>query len=186
MCEVEVVKTGEQRQLSPFIRSVKELWNVSPIGLVAPGLGMLWFFVSLLMNFEVPSSGAVLVCVALISEFFKENSSLFHAASYVGYNVLKKEVINPTGPLHRDRELAYRIVGDTSSNVPNFIHPNATEELDSVKALAHQSDFYGVEEGSWNVRLTARRIKRRFSVINSAMAVAGTALWGYGDLIFKV
>lgn len=166
------------------MRAIQELWGAATLAIVILLIGFLVVVVSVALNWEVPSSGAVMVCAAIVAEFVIRNLDWLHVANMVGYDSLRLQRIDESSPVHWARQKAFRVV--KVGKVPEFIHPSATPELQKIRSRAMQSDFVNnSDDNDWNIRITARRIERMLTWLTSIWAVVGTLIWGYAHLVFN-
>lgn len=130
------------------------------------------FIVSLILSWEVPSSGAVLVCGALISEIFYQNQRW------------TKMNTDPSG--------SFNLKPDSSTGSPVIwgqfvIAPAGTGKLGILLSLAkgHEVRNSSNDEGMvWHYKNTVERIEKVILTAIVFTAVVGTIVWGYGHLIF--
>jgi|GEM_PF-2595556 len=107
-----------------------------------------------------------------------------HAANMVGYDPLRLQKIKEESPIHWAHQKAFRIV--KVGKIPEFIHPDATSDLDKIRVRALESDFVNFSNSNdWNIRMTSRRIERRLTWLTSISAVVGTFIWGYAHLFIN-
>jgi hypothetical protein len=138
-------------------------------------LVLVWIIVvvSTLLRFEVPSSGAVLVCGALISEVMFE-----------GLHWKRLQGIGPSGVV--------QIVPDQNQRAQlkggDFRAPAWCGKFGALLSLG---DHYGLirrssdEYAEWFYRDTVWRVEKIIMGGIIITAVAGTILWGYGHLLFQ-
>lgn len=166
------------------MRAIRELWNAASLAIIILLVGIVVVFVSIILDWEVPSSGAVLVCSAIVAEFVIRNLDWLHAANFVGYDPLRLQKIDEDSPTKLAQQKAFRIV--KNAKFPEFIHPNATNDLEKLRAHALESDFVDFSNSNdWNIRMTSRRIERRLTWLTSISAVVGTLIWGYAHLFIN-
>ena len=131
-----------------------------------------WFFVavSIAISFEEPASGAVLVCGALVAEI----------TYYIQY--WTKMNTNESG--------AFKLIPDLNTRAPIictvFVNcPAGSGKLGALLSLAKDHEVQEIDSNNyWFYRATVARIEKIISILIVITAIFGTALWGYGHLIF--
>lgn len=136
-------------------------------------LGLAWLFVffSIIINWEIPASGAVLVCSALIAEIYYEQLRW------------RRLPCEPSG--------IFPLVKDNSSEFPilwgNFaIAQTKGGTLGALLSLAKDDDIKKRSDDSdpyWHYRNTVDVVEKLVLHCIVATALTGTALWGYGHLL---
>lgn len=144
--------------------------------IIASGLWLLivfaWLvvFVSILCSWEVPASGAVLVCAALIADIIFENYRW------------RKLPCDPSGSIS--------LVPDAVTGKPILITkymsaPAGKGRLGALLSLAKGDEVKREADDTWYYNDTVRRVEKIILLIIVITALFGTALWGYGHLLFK-
>lgn len=127
--------------------------------------------VSVANSWEVPASGAVLVCGALIAEIFYYNQRW------------TKMNTDPSG--------GFKLISDSNTNAPGIfgqfvIAPAGAGKLGALLSLAKKHEVtINESESFWYYRDTVSRIEKIVFTAIVFTAVSGTILWGYGHIYFK-
>jgi len=131
-----------------------------------------FFLISLLFFWEVPSSGAVLVCGALISEILYQNQRW------------TKLNTDPSGSFYLEPD------SNTGSPVIRSqytIAPAGEGKLGILLSLAKDNELVDISDQNkmlWFYKDTVSRIGNIIVFTDAFTAVIGTIVWGYGHLIF--
>ena len=130
------------------------IWNLGKFVWISLFIGGLVVFVSLvLFQCRFPSSGAVLVRAAIISELVYTRLKWFRS----GATLVAMEDGLPVKAIYekisKSRELW---------------------------ALSKSSELY---HNGWRIDETADRISLRIAILIAIAAILGTLIWGYGDLV---
>jgi len=135
-----------------------------------------WIFVgvSITISWQVPASGAVLVCGALLAEMFYQHQRW------------TKMNTDPNG--------SFKLVSDASTNAPiiNGMYvntPAGTNKLGYLLSLAKDFELNKNETESeiwWHYNDTVQRVEKLVFTAIATTGVLGTVLWGYGHLFFNV
>lgn len=133
---------------------------------------VVWIFFagSLLISWEVPASGAVLVCGALISDILYQNQRW------------TKMNTDPTGvKLFMDDSNPRRLIAKNQF----FIAPVFSGKLGILLSLARNSEVrINPDENTWYYNDTVARVRKSISLAIVLTAIVGTIVWGYGHLMF--
>ncbi len=149
------------------------LFNIAIRPWVAIVITWAFFFISLALSWEVPASGAVMVCGALIAEIFYQNQTW------------TKLNVDPSG------SVPLKPNADTGSPViwGKYVVWGAGKGkmaylLSLAKSYEVKFDSNG-KEATWYYRDTVMRVEKLVLYTVVITAVSGTIVWGYGHLIFK-
>jgi hypothetical protein len=127
---------------------------------------------SIFFSWELPASGAVLVCGAVLAEL------LYQRQRWTKMNT------DPSG--------GFDLIADLSNGKPIItgqfsIAPAGTGKLGSLLSLAIETELKSNQQGSqihWFYTDTVRRIESYVATAVAVSAILGTILWGYGHLLF--
>ncbi len=147
--------------------------------------GWTWCFISYVFQFEIPSSGAVLICAIVLAEFRYE-SLPFKSWTRAGS---KHEV--SAALLHEDSEPKQLSLSINGIKVLG-LEKKTRGFMSSLLVLSKDSEWLSqiyFEEGAidgsfWLYGMTIERVDKVLYAIFSISVVVGTLLWGYGHLYF--
>ncbi len=153
----------------PEINPIAAYFSLGRSVIIPLLIGWLVVFLSVTMKFEVPSSGAVLVCTALIAEVIFEGQWWRNMpCDHHGFFPIKRE---------------------TKSNRPIIwgyqVSPAWEGQAGALLSLADKSRIISVQgsvDPLWNYRETVNVVEKRFKFIIVTSAVVGTLVWGYAHL----
>lgn len=128
------------------------------------------FASSLFFSWEVPASGAVLVCGALISDVLYQNQR---------WTKMNADAMGVK--LFMDDSNPRRLIAQNQF----FIAPVFSGKLGILLSLARNSEVrISPDENTWYYIDTVARVRKSISLAIVLTAVMGTIVWGYGHLIF--
>ncbi|WP_152618562.1 hypothetical protein [Leisingera sp. ANG-Vp] len=131
-------------------------------------LGYSWVLFSLLTDWKVPASGAILICASLIAEIRLTGQEWNRLATRFPIDRLHK-VEGSDETFYRAGEVVIR---------------NSNETLDCLRAVARGKNvapggFY------WSLSGAADDVNQVVNWFITVSAILGSVLWGYGDLLFS-
>ena len=137
---------------------------------IALAIGWVVFIVSSIISWEIPASGAVMVCVALIAEIFYENQWW------------RKISCDPHGclPLKRDENTGGPIIWSYQI-VPAW--RGKTGALLSLSTKDEIMDIHDNPDPHWRYKSVLQRVEKIFLLCIITTAVIGTLVWGYAHLL---
>lgn len=147
----------------------KAWWKVARPAWLPLLIGYGWMVVSWIIDFQVPSSGAILLSTCLIAEirFNQQNWRKIAITHRV------------EGKRTRTEKLGERYeVGTYIITAANGQHP-----LDRLFAVAKPSDFFQDGE-TWNMSQVNDRVESVVFWVITISAIIGSVLWGYGHIYF--
>lgn len=134
-------------------------------------IGWLIFAFSAVFNWEVPASGAVMVCVALIAEIFYEQFWWRKMPCDAhGCFPLKRDS-NTSGPII----WSYQVVPAWNGKTGALLSLSRKNEIMNVQ---------GNPDPLWRYREVVQRVEKKFLIGIVLTAVVGTLIWGYAHLVF--
>lgn len=161
--------------------------RTSPFAFLSMLVGCLCFLLSFVYAWEVPSSGAVMICSVVVAELAHRRSWLSRAAPL--YSGKWFQAVKGNGSF---------IVYDQMP-VQGAITPNTTSSLMSLerngklfvavalldRALTRTgNDQFKTKSPAWEFSANFRRVESVFVVSAGCVAVLGSLIWAYGHLIW--
>ncbi len=154
--------------------------------------GWLWFILSAIFCFEVPSSGAIMICTAVLAELKHQNLPWYRESTV--HSSLLVRVFEPSeldGTVSGSVRY-YDQIDLAKSNgklpSPRIVSGPNDELARSVKALQNFADLETEpvfkDLGVWHLSSAAKKAN---SVVNAALTATvlfGSVLWAYGHLIW--
>jgi len=162
----------KQEIIIPKINVFKAILVVALKSWVVLASSWAFFIYSYLYSWEIPASGAVLVCGALLSEIFYQNQNW------------TKMNTDPSGIF---RIIPNGINGNPIIKGQYITAPAGAGKLGSLISLANDYELKnvaGAYEMRWHYNDTVSRLERNILWCTVLTAVMGTFIWGYGHLIF--
>lgn len=134
-------------------------------------IGWVIFIISAVLNWEVPASGAVMVCVALIAEILYEQFWWRKMpCDPHGHFAIKKDS-NTNGPII----WSYKVVPAWDGQAGALLSLSRKNEVMNIQ---------GYPDPQWCYRDVVQRVEKMFLACIVSTAVFGTLVWGYAHLIF--
>lgn len=127
--------------------------------------------ISIATSWEVPASGAVLICGVIIAEILYEHEGW------------RKMPTNPTGSfiLQPDGITGFPVMEGEYATAPA-----TTGKLGALISLSKKREIQEIDGYPvWFYLDTVKRVEKPILYAVVLSAVCGTGLWGYGHLIFK-
>lgn len=149
------------------ILQLKSWWLLGKPVWISLAFGYLWVTLSVLANFEIPSSGAILLVACLVAEFTFNNMTWMRIVASFPMGSGKTE----------KQEGCYEIDGILVSSRGD--HP-----LDPLLAIA-KSPHVSIEGKSWSVPGVAESVTK---IVHGSIFVSGAVgslLWAYGHCLFE-
>ena len=158
---------------------------------IAMGVGYLWVVISFFLDFEFPSSGAILGSSALVAELFfsrfewKEEALNYERGTrltwYWNSEIEQYSYQGTHHFLHSNQvaSLSHRHIQTKDNKKPKV---NGFDELRTIALPAHFSEN---EHGErvWLIRKTVDQFDRNIAIAIAFTAVFGAVIWGYGHLL---
>jgi len=169
--------TMKANRLIDFVmRDYPELWYASPLAMGILSAGVMWVLVSIITDFQIPASGAVLVCSAIVAEVLLRKSAWLHAANHAGHNPLRymPVMVMPRQP---EQQWAFHVMKgdmDRQGAFSDYFDPEVFEILPTLERTARKTDFD--MSGGWRIHLTANRIETNLSWLIIGASLSGTLI----------
>jgi len=153
--------------------------------------GYFWIFISWLIQFEVPSSGAILLCMCVIAELFLGSQEWvrisFRDYSYVAYGEYIEE---PDSPMFSFYNRLASTKVDPSTKKPTadvILSTNHPIHRSLCVMFDTSGKKYATKLGALPVKnydQMQRSFHLRAQMVVAFSAILGSVLWGYGHLFF--
>lgn len=169
----------------------------SPLAVAVLLLGVFSVLASAFLSWEVPSSGAVLICSCVIAEIFHLREPWNALSNYPGSYVAESQNADPNNP--KLTHYHFSDLGDWAlynaglaqkkpsakiiTDAGNLRQTRSLNRLERFARLQDEPNFRGKPEWSYNT--AAKNADNVFTSINVALVVLGSLLWAYGHLIWK-
>lgn len=155
----------------------KEIW-------ITLSLGWCWLFVSFFLSYQVPSSGAVLVCCAIVSDlFFARKRFRTYPRSEVG-NLIGFGLVETTQGKYALFYKGLFIIGETDGfreSIRALLGLSKDDEWTKYSYI----DTRLVEGTFWICGFTIDRVEKVISTSIIISAVFGTLIWGYSNCLYE-
>jgi len=146
-------------------------------------VGWLWVIFSLAVSFEFPSSGAVLICCAVLGEVYFER---IHYRRWPMAAAGEQKYAELT----RQKDKAVTLNTESIIMIGDIMRGGHYRGLLSISKPNEWSDkaiFYKRDRNGlfWNYTHTIRRVERVATYAVVISVVVGTAIWGYGHCLYS-
>lgn len=170
-----------KRQGGMFVTLLKILKTsviLSKMAWTILSVGWLLFLLSLVNSWQVPSSGALMICAVVLAEM------LHRSRPWVGF-----WTSNPNKFVARN-DTHFRIfdlnkIGNDEAQVPNGTPIfKALEKMDRAPLKTNRAKWL-VEGKIWSLNSEAYKYDLCFNVVATITVIFGSGLWGYGHLLWS-
>ena len=144
---------------------LRSWWELGKGIWIALFLGYLWVAISIIFQYKVSSSGAVLICACIVSDLIFQQLKWRRLAAFVANHFCERKQ-GPDG----------WIIFETVKPNPHRVKTQEVS-LDALMRLAEPGDFY--ENRYWMVSGTAARCETPILWCIGVSAMVGTLIWGY-------
>jgi len=171
----------------------------TPRSTLVLAIGILWMLFSVSTGFEVPGSGAVLICACVIAEVLHLREPWKRHEKMPGEYAVEK-VRRSDGKIQMDfTEVGIwkRYHNKQFSKIPEPIPSmhligNPKDRRRAVRSLLRLEAFalfWGdsnyVDRPAWYYNGAAEKADNRFTITVAGLLILGTLLWGYGHRFFS-
>lgn len=159
-------------------------WKLGKPVWISLGVGWLWVGFSWVIGWELPASGAMLVCGALISDFMFTEMNWRRIAGNIGNKLIYKSLMQ----LSDAEDNEYPIKECYLSSESNKGYGGGVREIDLVRSVSPSNTkekfkIGTVEEDCFWIARGKNYVEWRIICSIVFSAIAGTVIWGYGHLL---